>query len=183
MFKLPAICDNCNTVFPSGFGMGAGATMFSMNNKSGPCPKCGGIGSLPNGIYEVIDEVKLILKVDNGKDAYLLQRILTTTTNKDTPKTIKNKITKEVPQYKGIAKIIDKFCKENKNTIAALVAFSHIFANISGSFDASPINTEKGNSNTQYEIIKENTEVIKAQRNMINDYKEEKKVDSEKRDN
>jgi hypothetical protein len=51
MPALPAICDNCGAVFPSGFFMGGGSGSF-VGNKSGPCPNCGAMGSIPDGFYD-----------------------------------------------------------------------------------------------------------------------------------
>lgn len=56
MVMLPAICDRCGTVFPSSIVM-SNETAFLKGNKSGPCPKCGSVGSVPDGTYEVANEV------------------------------------------------------------------------------------------------------------------------------
>lgn len=53
MSSLPAICDRCNAVFPSAFGGGNGATMVMRGCRSGPCPECGGMGSIPDGAYSL----------------------------------------------------------------------------------------------------------------------------------
>jgi hypothetical protein len=54
---VPAICDTCGTVFPSGFVIGQGARNITMvGNKSGPCPTCGGMGSIPDGLYDFVGE-------------------------------------------------------------------------------------------------------------------------------
>ncbi|MGU2445506.1 SEC-C metal-binding domain-containing protein [Burkholderia cenocepacia] len=56
MASVPAICNQCGTPFPSGLEMGNGShsnTFISFT--AGPCPKCGGRGSIPPGVYGVID--------------------------------------------------------------------------------------------------------------------------------
>lgn len=51
---VPAICDTCSTIFPSGFEM-VDCTNVRFNNcTSGPCPKCSGVGHIPDGIYNFI---------------------------------------------------------------------------------------------------------------------------------
>lgn len=58
----PAVCDNCGTVFPSGFAFGPGASNIRMSgNKSGPCPKCGGMGSVPDGVYDTLGDTMNIV--------------------------------------------------------------------------------------------------------------------------
>ncbi len=61
MAQLPAFCDNCGAVFPSGFAIrGEGAKTF-VGNKSGPCPVCGRMGSVPDGVFDVTDNVIRLL--------------------------------------------------------------------------------------------------------------------------
>jgi len=56
-----AICDNCKTVFQQNSFLGvsgAGNAQFSFSGcKIGPCPKCAGMGTVPDGIYQFIDDV------------------------------------------------------------------------------------------------------------------------------
>jgi hypothetical protein len=51
---MPAFCDNCGTIFNSGvYGDNALQTTF-VNCTAGPCPRCGGIGHIPDGVYNLI---------------------------------------------------------------------------------------------------------------------------------
>jgi hypothetical protein len=55
-----AICEACGAVFPSGFNIeGGSATM--VGNKAGPCPRCGEMGLIPDGIYEFAGETLRII--------------------------------------------------------------------------------------------------------------------------
>lgn len=175
MFELPAICDNCNNVFASGIVGGPGTNIKITNGKSGPCPVCGSLGTIPDGIYDIIDDVEAILNIDNGKDVFKLQRILNTTTNQDTLPTVKNKIEKETPQYKKVIDVIENFCTKTKNTFAALGVISAIIFSIIG--------VMQNNDNTSENIIIENQQkVIEEQRNIIEDYKEQNKVLKDEKD-
>lgn len=50
---VPAVCDACHAFFPSGFNIAGGASFAGC--ASGPCPRCGGMGHIPDGTYEFID--------------------------------------------------------------------------------------------------------------------------------
>ena len=52
---IPAICDNCGTLFDSGFHFENARNVKLSGNKASPCPNCGGIGSVPDGLYNFLD--------------------------------------------------------------------------------------------------------------------------------
>lgn len=175
MFALPAICDNCNTVFSSGIGGDPGATFISISNKAGPCPVCGSLGTIPNGTYAIINDIEATLSVDNGKDVFKLQRILNTTSKQDTIPTIQNKIKKETPQYEKIIDAIEYFFTKTKNTFAAIGIVSTIIFSIIG--------VMQSDDNTSESVIIENQQkVIEEQRNIIEDYREQNKILKDEKD-
>lgn len=47
-----AVCDSCGTAFPSGFFFENATNITMAGNRSGPCPRCGGMGSIPDGRYD-----------------------------------------------------------------------------------------------------------------------------------
>jgi hypothetical protein len=49
--SLPAVCGTCGTIFPSGFAIAGGPHYFS-NTLAGPCPGCGGMGRVPDGVFD-----------------------------------------------------------------------------------------------------------------------------------
>ena len=52
--RVPAVCDTCGMIFPSGF-KAANATNITFSGcGSGPCPSCGGNGHIPDGVYNFI---------------------------------------------------------------------------------------------------------------------------------
>jgi len=58
MAQIPAICNNCNTIFPSGFNLANGARNASfINCGAGPCPNCGGNGRILDGVYNAVGNV------------------------------------------------------------------------------------------------------------------------------
>ena len=60
--RAPAVCDTCGTIFPSPFNILAeNVGLFNMG--TGPCPECGGSGSIPDGIYSCYVSNYLIPRV------------------------------------------------------------------------------------------------------------------------
>lgn len=61
MPSIPAFCDSCGTPFPSGFNFENSFNISLSGNKSEPCPNCGGIGHIPNGVFNFIGSTIEIL--------------------------------------------------------------------------------------------------------------------------
>jgi hypothetical protein len=72
---IPAICDNCGTVFRSGFFFGVGASGQIIGSKSSPCPNCGGTGSIRDGFYQATSDTEL-LRASSGSELEELKRTL-----------------------------------------------------------------------------------------------------------
>lgn len=73
MVMLPAICDNCGTIFASGFNFASVRNISMRGNKSGPCPKCGEMGSIPDGVYDVVDNVINVTALSKLSNVQLLK--------------------------------------------------------------------------------------------------------------
>jgi hypothetical protein len=54
MPQVPAICDNCGAVFPSGMVVENARNIQMLGNTTWPCPSCGGMGRIPDGIYDAV---------------------------------------------------------------------------------------------------------------------------------
>lgn len=146
--------------------------MIALDNKSGPCPYCGGVGSVPNGIYQIISEVEVILQTDNGKDVYKLQRILNTTNQNESIKSIEKKIKNETPQYEGIIETIEYFFTKTKNTFAAIGIVSAIIFGIISTYDNQHSNEEYYKKD---DIIHEQRKIIEDYEDLNQEYKDLKK--------
>lgn len=80
MALVPVFCDNpaCRTVWATGgFIGGSGATHISMTgNKVGPCPNCGGMGSVPDGVYNLVNDALEVVSTSSGLTKEALQRLM-----------------------------------------------------------------------------------------------------------
>jgi RNase P subunit RPR2 len=106
---MPAFCDNCGTVFSSGvYGDNALQTTF-VNCTAGPCPKCGGIGHIPDGVYNLVGSAIEFLSgpqrtIDELKR---LSELLNIAKEKQfTPEKINEELEKELPQFLSLLKDI-----------------------------------------------------------------------------
>jgi hypothetical protein len=75
MATLPAICDDCGAIWGAeNFigGSGAVAELTLIGSKIGPCPACGtGMGSIPDGVYDMNDEVISVVEASGASTANL----------------------------------------------------------------------------------------------------------------
>lgn len=101
---MPAVCDNCTTIFPSGLEIQQGRAFF-IDNKSGPCPYCGGWGHIPDGEFEFFDNIIQVLNAPNRtlselrSLAKLLEQIKRTPGLK--PEEAAKEIEKEIPELQN----------------------------------------------------------------------------------
>jgi hypothetical protein len=56
-----AICNRCGTAFPSGIFIENSSNVTLSGNTAGPCPKCGGIGNVPDGLFNFVGETIEVL--------------------------------------------------------------------------------------------------------------------------
>ena len=56
MSTLPAICQTCGTIFRSGNSFENSTNITRSGNLSGPCPQCGRMGRIPDGLFSFIGE-------------------------------------------------------------------------------------------------------------------------------
>lgn len=77
---VPVFCDNpaCRTVWATGgFIGGSGATHISItNSKVGPCPNCGGMGSVPDGVYNLVNDALEVVSTSSGLGKDGLERLI-----------------------------------------------------------------------------------------------------------
>lgn len=72
MFQMPAVCDQCGRAFNSGIA-GSNSTNIRMSgNRSGPCPSCGGMGTVPDGVYNISERGwELVERLPGTRDELL----------------------------------------------------------------------------------------------------------------
>lgn len=132
---IPAVCQNCGSIFNSGIYLGPGASGMLKGNKSGPCPVCGEMGIIPDGMYEVVNGIVNIFSIDDGKGLEDLKNALKQLNIEEASlDDINETVSSKTPQYIGLIKWLREFSDENKSifnlitTLLAIMTFvqSHI---------------------------------------------------------
>lgn len=78
MANFPAFCDNCGTAFNSGINVSGSINLTIANSKSGPCPACGAMGTIPDGTFNIEEHLITFLSgpVSTYEKLKELQKIL-----------------------------------------------------------------------------------------------------------
>lgn len=59
---VPAICQSCGMVFPSQFRTDNSTHITFVGCGSGPCPRCGQVGRVPDGMYNFIGDAAEVVE-------------------------------------------------------------------------------------------------------------------------
>lgn len=138
MPNIPAVCINpsCNTVFPSGFAL-EGCSATFIDNASGPCPKCGGMGKIPNGNYQALRDGIFATLFNIADIAKLTEIKQVLETAKKDPK-LQEKLEKIEPKFKNQEAIID-WAKEHQVIINLILQFIAVLIAVLAYFKANPV--------------------------------------------
>ncbi len=115
MVHIPAFCDNCGAAFNSGIVVNNCRNLTLSGNRSGPCPRCGSMGSVIDGVFNVAGDVIEILSAPQRTlDSLnrLSQVLRTAATEKQSPDEIARNIEAKAPEYSSISKYIPKNATE-----------------------------------------------------------------------
>lgn len=121
MPELPAFCDSCGAVFGSGFIIDNSVNVTLSGNKSGPCPVCGGTGSVPDGVFKFVGGTMEILTAPQRTIDQLkrLAQILGSARQRNaTAEEVKEEIRREVPE---LSKLAD-WLPANRTELYAVIA-------------------------------------------------------------
>lgn len=108
--NIPAFCDFCGAAFPSGLIV-ENSYIKSSRSKSGPCPRCGGMGTVIEGLFHVTGEAIEILAAPTTTIDQLqkLKGIIKyAAANKKSSDEIAQDIEKEIPEISEISRYIPK---------------------------------------------------------------------------
>ena len=105
MPSIPAICNNCQLIFPSGFGGPGTINATFVGCGSGPCPKCGGVGIILDGVYHSVGETVSFISHNPDQLRRLAEVVRLAQRSQQTPAEIEKKFDEVAP---GLGKFLPK---------------------------------------------------------------------------
>src|SRR4030065_663226 len=106
---IPAFCDTCGTVFNSGVFVENSTNISFTGNRAGPCPKCGGMGHIPDGVFNFIGNTIEILSAPERTISELMrlvQILREAKANSETREQVASRIEKELPALSKLGKLL-----------------------------------------------------------------------------
>jgi len=101
MATIPAICENCGAIFgATGLIGGEGRNIQMGGARVGPCPTCGGVGRVPDGTYDLIDDTLRVVRAaafDKGALDGLIQLLEGRAKGKVTDEEVIERVETEAP--------------------------------------------------------------------------------------
>lgn len=153
MPDIPAFCNKCGAIFRSGIFIGGG-TATLVGNSAGPCPVCGSMGTIPDGVYTVAGNVLRLLSGPQ-KTIEQLKKLAAVIAEarriENEPNQIAEKITQEAPELSSVVDALPKTRSELYNFILViLTAISVLIA-------TAAVNKNEGPSEAEVERMVEET--------------------------
>jgi hypothetical protein len=108
MPSIPAFCTQCGLAFGSGIVLENSIGVHLEGNTS-VCPRCGGVGRVPDGVYNVLGKVVELLTGPETSVEQIrsLQRVLEQARSEDRPRhDIQAAITKAAPELTSLASVL-----------------------------------------------------------------------------
>ena len=125
MPSIPAFCDTCGTPFPSGFFFENAINVTLSGNKSGPCPSCGGMGHVPDGVFNFINSTIEILSAPQRtiiELTRLSQIFREAKAKKQSTEQVATQIKQELPGLSSLADLLPKTRGELYGFLAVVLA-------------------------------------------------------------
>jgi hypothetical protein len=125
MPSIPAFCDTCGTAFPSGFFFENSTNVTLSGNKSGPCPNCGGMGHVPDGVFNFIGSTIEILSAPQRtveELTRLAQILRDAKTKQQSNEQVTSQIKRELPMLSSLADLLPKNREQLYGFLAVVLA-------------------------------------------------------------
>ena len=129
MPMVPAFCDTCGMIFSSGIFAENSNISFS-GCGAGPCPRCGGMGHIPDGIFNFVgNTIKVLSATQKTKEDFIhFANFLNEAQEKKySSNEFIEKVKQNVPEFTSITDLLPKNRSELYGFIALLLTIIQIF--------------------------------------------------------
>ena len=119
--QVPAVCNNCGVIFASGIEATNSKNISFSNCTAGPCPACGGMGHIPDGVYNFIGNTIELLS-GPGRTVSELERLANilraARDERASLEQVKSEIQEKIPEFSSLKDILPK----NRSELYAFLA-------------------------------------------------------------
>jgi hypothetical protein len=169
--QVPAICDYCGEIFPSGIVVENSLNITFNNISVGPCPSCGQRGHVSDGVFNFIGNTiellsgpeRTIIELEN-----LAKILKNAKINKSTYEEISNEIERKIPELSSFKDILPKTRNELYAFIAIILTIISIYLSQSNERNKIEVNNIINNiykySEEKDNIKKDNEKEIKSKK-------------------
>jgi len=143
MPAVPAFCDSCGTPFASGFFLENALHVNFSGCSSGPCPKCGGTGHVPDGVFNFIGDTVEILSAPDRTVRELRELaslIQAATERRAAPEEVAEQIRAELPGFRRLADLLPTDRGELYGFLALVLATAQLMSSPSGTTNNITVN-------------------------------------------
>ncbi|WOC02878.1 SEC-C metal-binding domain-containing protein [Providencia sp. PROV024] len=130
MPSIPAFCDVCHSVFPSGVSCNDLARVAIYDCNAGNCPKCGGRLIIHDGVYQAFNEAIQIIDAPNKTYEQITKYFNLIKEAKDqgvSNQSITKKIEEEAPELFNLISLLPHNRSELYAFLALLLSFFTLF--------------------------------------------------------
>lgn len=163
--NVPAVCDNCGNIFPSGFSAINSTNISFSNCRAGPCPVCGGTGHIPDGVYNFIGNTIEFLSgperslIELRKLASILERAKN---NNFDSKSIGREVDEEIPELSSIKDLLPTNRSELYGFITILLTIISLIMSQTQSSNSSKIEINTVINNVYYQTSEAQSSIPKV---------------------
>jgi len=122
---VPAFCNTCGTAFPSPFDFKNAFDVTLTGVSVGPCPKCGGTGHVPDGVFNFVNRTIEVLSAPQRTVEELtrfVQILREAKENQQSTEQVAAKIKSQIPSLASVADLLPKNRVELYSLLAVVVA-------------------------------------------------------------
>jgi hypothetical protein len=142
MPEMPAFCDNCGAVFGSGFVFENCRNVTLSGNRVGPCPNCGGMGHVPDGVYDITGNAIKLLQgsIKTVQQLQQLSAVLFDAQKRNLSKEqVQSKIQDKVPELSNFASVLPQTRSELYGFVGILLTAIRLLIAAYGTFKDDPV--------------------------------------------